>query len=244
MKVRVEGLTKKYGPVAALRDVAFEAEPGRILAILGSNGAGKTTLLRCLGGIAAPGAGRILYDGEEFSRARLDLRRRFFYLPDTPYLLPGLTVIRHAGLVLRLYGADKPGVEERVIGILRDFDLLPLAEARIGTLSRGQAYKAALAALLAVDPEVWMLDEPFASGMDAHGIMAFKRYARNAAERGRTVFYTTQILDIAEAFSDVACILHDGEVRAFGSVAELRARTSGDGEVLEKIFLQLREESS
>jgi ABC-type multidrug transport system ATPase subunit len=240
MRIILEELTKRYGGFEALKDLSLEIKPGQIVALLGPNGAGKTTLLRCLAGIAAADRGRILYDGEPFRRDRIELRRRLFFLPDFPVCLPEKTVIGHIGMSLRLYGADVDGVEERVVQILKDFDLLPMAEMPVGLLSRGQAYKAGLAALLAVDPELWLIDEPFASGMDPFGIQAFKEHARGAAGRVRTILYTTQILDVAERFSDRVCILHEGAVYAFDSVANMKERsTSG---ALEEVFRRLREE--
>ena len=243
MQISLQGLSKRYRSVVALEDVAMEIDPGQVVAVLGPNGAGKTTLLRCLAGIVAPDAGQILYDGERFRRDRLDLRRRFFFQPDFPFVFSDMTVLRHIGMVLRLYEADRDGVEEVVIDLLRNFDMLPLAGVRLGTLSRGQMYKAALVALLAVDPDVWMFDEPFASGMDPRGLTNFRRHALKAAQRGRTVLYTTQILDLAEGFSDRVCIIHQGRIHAFDSVDRLRAQTrEPTGRVLEAIFDELHEE--
>jgi ABC-type multidrug transport system ATPase subunit len=151
------------------------------------------------------------------------------------------STLRHIAMVLHLYGADGDGVEKRVLELLEEFDLLPFCDGPVGKLSRGQLYKAGLTALLAVDPELWLLDEPFASGMDPLGISAFKKHARTAAQRGRTILYTTQILDLAEHFSDRVCLLHHGEVRAFDTLAKLRQQTRGTGGVLEGLFQQLRE---
>ncbi len=94
-------------------------------------------------------------------------------------------------------------------------------------------------ALLAVDPEVWLLDEPFNSGMDAQGIELFQQLCRDAVARGRTILYTTQILDLAERFSDRVCLLHKGQVRAFDSVDNLRLQVRGKDQVLLELFRQL-----
>jgi ABC-2 type transport system ATP-binding protein len=241
VRIELQGLTKRYGAISALDAVSLVIEPGQVVAVLGPNGAGKTTLLRCLSSIAAPDRGEMLFDGEPFRRDRLDLRRRLGFLPDVPFVYPDMTVLRHIGLVLRLYEADAEGVEETVIDLLTELDLLPLAEMRLGTLSRGQSYKAALAALLAADPELLMFDEPFASGMDPRGLTAFRRRARDAAGRGRTVLYTTQILELAESFSDRVMIIHRGKVHAFASVNRLRTELAAKGNVLEEIFSQLHE---
>src|SRR5688572_11012259 len=181
MKIETRGLVKSYGSLRALDRVSLEIEGGQILSLLGPNGAGKSTLLRCLAGLVGPDQGEVYFDDQLFRRDRLDIRRRFYFLPDFPIVFTGESVLRHIGIFVRLYEAEKEGIEERVIQLLSDFDLLPLAHGPMFSLSRGQLYKAALVALLAADPEVWMLDEPFASGMDPHGINAFKRHARDAA---------------------------------------------------------------
>ena len=224
MHCSIRGLTKSYGATIALRDLSLELAPGQIVAILGANGAGKTTLLRCLAGIAGLDAGEIRYDNQPFRRDRLDLRRRFAFLPDTPYYYAEMSVLAHVGMVLRVYGTEPAGIEERIVELLGGLDLLPLAECPLGSLSRGQAYKAALAAVLAVDPELRLLDEPFASGMDPRGLALFREEARSAAARGRTVLYSTQILEVAERFADRICILDAGRIRAFGTMDELRGQ--------------------
>jgi ABC-type multidrug transport system ATPase subunit len=241
VKIKVDRISKRYGSLRALHGVSFEVAPGQIVAVVGPNGAGKTTLLRCLASIVPPDEGKILYDGEPFVRYRTDLRRRLHFLPDTPPMFPTMTVLRHLAMALRLYEADGDGAEERVLELLREFDLLPLAEMTLQLLSRGQSYKAFLTALLAVDPELWLLDEPFASGMDPHGISAFKTRAREATKRGRTIIFTTQLLEVAERFADHMCVLHRGEAVLFESVERLQARLDKEGGALEEIFRQLRE---
>ena len=244
MKIELQEVVKKFKSLRALDSVSMNIEPGQVVVVLGPNGAGKTTLLRCLAAIAAPDEGKILYDGERFTRERLDLRRRFLFLPDFPAVFDEWSPLQHLGMTLRLYGLDGVGIEERVLDLLREFDLLPLANAPFGTLSRGQRYKAALVALLAADREVWLLDEPFASGMDPHGINTFKRHAREATARGRTIIYSTQILDAAERFSDRLCVIHRGQIRAFTPTSELRRDHSTQTSALDDLFKQLRDEEN
>lgn len=241
MKIELRGVLKTYNSARALDRVSLEIEPGQIVSLLGPNGAGKTTLIRCLAGIAAPDKGGVYLDDQEFRRDRMDLRRRLHLLPDAPFLFWDQSVVRNVAIVLRLFEADGPGAEQRVLELLRDFDLLPLALRPVHSLSRGQAYKCGLVSLLAADPEVWLLDEPFASGMDPHGIDAFKRHARAAAGRGRTILYSTQLLDVAERFSDRVCVIHRGEVRAFDRLEDLRERARDKDNVLMELFRELRE---
>jgi ABC-2 type transport system ATP-binding protein len=240
MKIELRAVSKSYGRARALDRASLEIGGGQIVAILGANGAGKTTLLRCLAGIAAPDSGEIIYNDQPFERDNMALRRDVFFLPDMPVVFYEMSVVRHIGMVLRVFEKDEAGIEEKVLQLLKEFDLFTVAENPLNTLSRGQVYKAALAALIAVDPHVWLLDEPFASGMDPHGINTLKRYTRHAVARGSTVIYSTQILEVVEKFSDRVCILHQGEVRAFNSVTLLESAGQGGG--LEDIFQQLREE--
>ena len=175
---------------------------------------------------------------------RMDLRGRFSFLPDFPFVFEDWTLLKHIGMVLRLYQADQPGIEEKIIELLTELEMLPLADCPFNKLSRGQRYKGALVALFAADPEVWMVDEPFASGMDPHGISAFKKRTKEAVSRGRTVIYSTQILDAAERFSDRVCIVYRGSVVAFDSVANLRDPSVASESVLEGMFDLLREEKT
>lgn len=242
MNIELRGVVKSYRSVRALDHVSLEIVPGQIVSLLGPNGAGKTTVLRCLSGIAAPDKGGVYMDEREFRRDQMDLRRRMYFMPDTPFNFWEQSVIRNIAIVLRVFEADGIGVEDCVLELLGEFDLLPLALRPVGSLSRGQSYKAGLVAMIAANREVWLLDEPFASGMDPHGIDAFKREARAAANRGCTVIYSTQLLDIAERFSDRVCVIHKGEIRAFDTLDRLRERARDKDNVLAEMFRQLREE--
>ncbi|HLX71674.1 MAG TPA: ABC transporter ATP-binding protein [Verrucomicrobiae bacterium] len=244
MKIDLRGVLKSYRSVRALDRISLQIVPGQIVSLLGPNGAGKTTLLRCLAGIAALDQGAIYFDDEEFNRDRMELRRRLHILPDFPFLFWDQSILRNIAIILKLFNADGPGSEDKVLKLLGEFDLLPIALRPVNSLSRGQAYKTALVALLAVDPEVWLLDEPFASGMDPTGIEAFKRHARAAAARNRTILYSTQLLDVAERFSDRVCVIHRGEIRAFDTLTNLREKAQDKDNVLEELFRQLREEKS
>lgn len=241
MKIELRNVSKRYGAVPALAGVSCEFDPGQIVAVLGANGAGKTTLLRCLAGVVGPDTGALYFDGEPFRRDRLDLRQRLGFLPDISTVFWEFNTLQHIGMVVRAYGLERAGLEDRILDLLRDLDLLPLAFKTLQELSRGQTYKATLAALLAVDPEVWLLDEPFASGMDPQGSQTLRRYAAEAVRRGRTVLYSTQILEVAERFADRVCVLQNGELRALATLDSLRAQGRAGSSPLEDLFLKLRD---
>lgn len=187
MQISLQGVSKHFGSVAALEPLSLDIVPGEIVAVLGANGAGKSTLLRLLGSILVPTGGAIEMDGRPFGRDAMDLRRKLAFLPEFASVYPDWTPLAHSSMLLRLYEQDDDqSLPQRIVALLREFDLLAVAESSMRTLSRGQMYKAARVALLAVDPELWIHDEPFATGMDSRGLMAFRRHCHEATKRGRT----------------------------------------------------------
>ena len=242
MHVELRSVSKVYGKVRALDRVTLDLPPGRVVAVLGSNGAGKSTLLRVLSGLLHPDDGEVLYDGEHLRLDNLALRRRIFFMPDFPPVFAGESLLANLGLLLRLYEADGPGAPERVVHWMQALDILDLAEKPVEALSRGQWYKAALVALLVTDPELWLLDEPLASGMDPQGLAVLRAEVRHAAARGRTVLFTTQILEAAERLADVACVFQRGSLRLATSMADLRrASASGTDGVIDALLQGLRD---
>lgn len=213
MNLRLEGLSKGFGPRRVLAGVSLTIPAGAVTAVLGMNGAGKTTLLRCLSGLSSGDCGGVFIDGEELRMGRLDLRRRLMFLPDFPPAFPGADVLENVAAHLRFWEADRPGVEDKVAAWLEAMGMLAEAGRSVQGLSRGQGYKAALLALLAVDPELWILDEPMASGMDPRGLAVFRREAAAAAARGASVVYSTQIPELAAAFADTVLLIAGGKVR-------------------------------
>lgn len=236
MNLRAENLVKRYGWVSALAGVSLEFAPGQIVAVLGPNGAGKTTLLNALAGLIQVDEGRVIMDREAYTPARGDLRRCLAVLPDIPPVPANWTALRLIGTMLKLYETPSAGLDERVVALLERLDLLGVARWHFRQLSRGQSYKAVLAAFLAADPEVWLVDEPFASGMDPRGLNCFKQYAREAVTRGRTIVYTTQIIEVAEQFADRICVLDRGQLKAFDVPAKLHEQSG-----LEALVTQLQD---
>lgn len=230
MNVEVREVSRSFGALRVLEAISLRIEPGTVTAVLGTNGAGKTTLLRLLGGALRPTKGEVCYDGEVLTRARLDLRRRVMYVADMPLVLRESPLISWIGTCLRVYHVDRPGLEAAVSRVLDDLGLGSLAGMPLATLSRGQLYKAALASLIAVDPDLWLLDEPFASGMDPAALAVLGEAVRLAAARGRTVVLGTQMLALVGRLADQAVVLRNGGVVIHGGVQELTA----DGEGLEE----------
>jgi ABC-2 type transport system ATP-binding protein len=225
MHISLKGVSKRFSSVEALAPLSLEIAPGEIVAVLGANGAGKSTLLRLLGGILIPTRGTIEMDGHVFGREEMDLRRRLAFLPEFAPVYPSWTPLQHIAMLLRLYEKDQdPSLPQRIVELLRELDLLAVSESPMNTLSRGQMYKAALAGLLAVDPDLWILDEPFATGMDSRGLSAFRRHCQEASKRGRTILYSTQLVEVVESLATRVCVINKGRLAAWESLSSLRTR--------------------
>lgn len=223
MQISLKCVNKRFGSVDALAPLSLEVASGEIVAVLGANGAGKSTLLRLLGGILVPTAGVIEMDGRLFGRDAMDLRRRLAFLPEFAPVYPDWTPLAHISMLLRLYEKEEDKtLPQTIVALLREFDLLAVAESSMRTLSRGQMYKAALVALLAVDPELWILDEPFATGMDSRGLNAFRRHCQKAVQRGRTILYSTQLVEVVESLATRVCVVNKGRLVAWESLHDLK----------------------
>lgn len=228
MKIAAEEAGKRFRSLWALRQVSTTLPSGSVTAVIGPNGAGKTTWLRLLAGVMFPTEGRITFDGRAFDRRDIPFRRQLFFLPDLLPAAGNFSPLRHAAMVFNLYGIDPEEVRAPLMELYKDFDLLSRLDSPLGQLSRGQVYKAVLAPLLLTRARLWLVDEPFAAGMDPEGMMVFREKARAAARDGCTVVFTTQILEIAEDFADSIMILHQGKLVDTATPADLAAR-SGHG---------------
>lgn len=144
-------------------------------------------------------------------------------------------------MLLRAYGREASVCDSEVVEVLKELDLLEHCASTVDVLSRGQRYKTALAALLLVRPELWLLDEPFASGMDPRGMQALKRHARRAAAAGACVVFSTQIVEIAERFCDLLLVLDRGRSSQRFDAEQLRAMPHDGPESLGERLSAFRE---
>jgi ABC-type multidrug transport system ATPase subunit len=243
MRIELDDITKRFGRTTALDAVKLDIEPGSIVVVLGENGAGKSTLLRILGALCVPGSGTVRYDGERFDRERLDQRRRLLFTSDVPVLFHDQTIVRNVATFLHLYGRELAGRESEIAQLMEQCRIAGLSRKIAGTLSRGQFWKVALACVAAVRPELWLVDEPFASGMDAMGLGTFRRLARSLADQEGTVIYTTQMVELAAEFSDRVCVLREGRVVLWERSDVVRQMLKDNADGAEAVLRGLRKES-
>jgi ABC-2 type transport system ATP-binding protein len=213
--LEVRGLTKRFGPVAAVQDLSFAVQPGRVTGFLGPNGAGKTTTLRCLLGLVTPTSGTATIGGQRY----VDLPHP---LGEVGALLEASSF--HAGRTARdslRIAALPAGVgERRVDAVLELVGLTPAARRRVGEFSLGMRQRLGLAQALLADPAVLVLDEP-ANGLDPEGIVWLRGFLRALAAEGRTVLVSSHVLsEVQQTVDDVVIVARGRLVRA-GTLEEL-----------------------
>ena len=217
--IEVEGLTKDYGTVVAVRDVTFSVGRGEVVGFLGPNGAGKSTTLRILAGFLGASSGRVRIDGKDISEDSLGARASLGYMPEASPLYPELRVREYLDFRARLKRvprAKRRGAVERAMERAR---LVDVSETTIGHLSKGYRQRVGLADALVADPPLLILDEPTA-GLDPNQVREVRSLIKQLAQE-HTVLLSTHILSEVEATCQRALVIDRGRLVAQGTLAEL-----------------------
>ena len=216
--VELEGVTKRYGAKDAVRDLSFSIERGAICGFLGPNGAGKTTTIRMLLGLVAPTRGRVLVLGSSKVRKARD---RVGFLPEERGLYKRMTPVEAVAFFASLKGVRTKEGRRRAVELLEAQGLGEVLHKKIKTLSKGMAQKVQLAAAIAHEPDLLILDEPF-SGLDPVNQEALEAIIQGMAARGATVMFSTHVMQHAERLCSRVILLARGEKVFDGSVLEAK----------------------
>ena len=212
----IEHLTKRYGGAAAVEDLSFTVEPGRVTGFLGPNGAGKSTTMKVLLGLADPDEGQATIGGAAYRRLP-DPARRVGALIEPGAFHPARTGRNHLRVLADVIGVGGTRIDE-VLGMV---DLTDAADRAVGGYSMGMQQRLGLAAALLGDPPVLVLDEP-ANGLDPQGIRWLRGLLRQRAADGATVFVSSHLLAEVEQLADELIVLDRGRLVTAGSMAALQ----------------------
>ena len=236
--IATANLTKRFGKLTAVDGLTMEIEAGELFGFLGPNGAGKTTTINMLTGLIRPTSGAATICGYDVQTQAMQVKAITGLMPDTPHLYEHLTGRQFIRLIADLYEVDPRQSERRMEELLEAFDLSGAGGDLIKSYSYGMQKKLLLTAVLVHEPRVLFLDEP-TSGLDPKSARTAKQILRALCERGRTVFMTTHILEIAERVCDRIGIINAGKLVAVGAVDDLRQGKTTADMSLEDIFLDL-----
>ncbi|HNW85534.1 MAG TPA: ABC transporter ATP-binding protein [Candidatus Limiplasma sp.] len=209
--IEVQGVSKRYGSVEALKNISLKAPKGKVLGLLGQNGAGKTTLLNIMTGYLAPTAGRVLIDGRDPLLEPEIAKRELGYLPEHPPLYDEMTVEEYLHFVAALRLVTQRAIPAHVNEIILKTGLTEMRERLLGHLSKGYRQRVGLAQALCGDPDVLILDEPTV-GLDPKQITEIRNLIRKLSV-GRTIIFSSHILSEVRQLCDHVVILHRGEVK-------------------------------
>jgi len=235
--VELRGVTKKFGDKTALDDVTWSVPAGQICGLLGPNGAGKTTMFRLLMGILKASSGELRILGKDGFDDRVVLKRDMGFLPDEPVFYSYLSGREILQLSAGMHGLDADAAMQRLDPLIKRLQLAEALDRFADDYSRGMKKKLGLLLALLHEPRLLILDEP-TNGLDVESTRLFFDLMREISAAGRTVLFSTHLMDQVERLCSHAAIINHGRLAANGTLAELREKF-GAGRSLEDVFVEI-----
>lgn len=238
--IELINVSKSYnGTVMAVDDLSLAVPEGQIVGFLGPNGAGKTTTIKMISGILNADSGRILINGIDVRERPLEAKRQFGFVPDSPDMFLRLRGMEYLNFIGDIYRVPGDVRAKRLAELAEVFEMEAALNDQIQSYSHGMRQKIIIMGVLIHDPSVWILDEPM-TGLDPRSSFTLKEMMKSHASAGKTVFFSTHVLEVAEKLCDRVAIINKGKLLFFGTMEEMRAHFSSS-DSLEKIFLELTE---
>ncbi len=221
--IQIREFCKCYGNEKAVDHLSVEVLPGQVLGLIGRNGAGKTTTLRTLTGIIPATSGSVSIAGYEVNKNPIEAKQRTAYVPDDPQLFNDLTVEQHLQFTASVY--EVTDFSDKMNGLLDRFELTEKRHSPASGLSRGMRQKLAICCAYLHDPDALLLDEPM-TGLDPPGIRNLKQSIKERARQGTAVIISSHLLAMVEDICTHVLIIDRGQMKFYGSLAEIKAQLS------------------
>jgi ABC-2 type transport system ATP-binding protein len=232
----IKDLKKNYGPKGVLNGVSLQVKRGEVIGYIGPNGAGKSTTVKLMLGIEDDYSGEIKIFGHDISDGNIEYKRKIGYVPEIAEVYDNLTGHEYLTFVCELYGLEFELADYKAKSLMDLFGVGEVYHSRIASYSKGMRQKLLIISSLLHNPELLFFDEPI-NGLDANSVMIFKEIMTQLAAQGKTIFYSSHIMDVVEKISSRIILLHDGKIAADGTFEELKEQNTEGS--LEQIFNQL-----
>ena len=233
--IEIKNVKKKYGNKKALDNVSFNVNEGEIFAFIGHNGAGKTTLIKAITGIHDFDEGDILINGKSIKEDAIECKNDMAFVPDNPELYENMTAINFINFICDMYEVSLEERKKNIDKYAKMFEMEDKLGDTIKSFSHGMKQKIAIIAALSHDPKILIMDEPFV-GLDPKAVFDIKEVMHEMVKDGKTIFFSTHILDVDEKLCSRVAIIKNGKLIKVGSMKDIKGDKS-----LENVFLELEE---
>lgn len=239
--LKIENLTGGYVNIPVLKNISFEVNDGELVGLIGLNGAGKSTTINEIIGLLTPYQGQITLDGLTLANNQADYCKKIGFIPETPSLYEELTLREHLETVAMAYDLEFEAAMARAKELLKLFRLSDKLDWFPINFSKGMKQKVMIICAFMVNPSLFIVDEPFL-GLDPLAISDLTDLLAQEKAKGKAILMSTHVLDAAEKMCDRFVILHHGQVRAVGNLAELREVFGQEDASLNDIYIALTKE--
>src|SRR6056297_2081301 len=235
--ISIHDFSKSYSKeMFAMKKINLNIKDGEVFGFLGPNGAGKSTTIKSIVGLLNPTKGTIRVNGFDITKQSVQAKSQIGYVPDEAVLMGKLKGIEYLNFIADMYQVDNQLRRERIARLSEAFKLTSALTQTIDTYSPGMRQKISLMAALLHNPPVWILDEPIV-GLDPESAFRLKKMMKSHSEKGKTVFFSTHVMEIVEKICDRVAIISKGELLFAGTVEELK-KNRGDS-TMEEVFLEV-----
>ncbi|MEH7235620.1 ABC transporter ATP-binding protein [Bacillus sp. JJ1562] len=234
--VEITNLQKSYGSKHVLQGVSITVNKGEIIGYIGPNGAGKSTTVKIILGIEEDYQGEVKIFGQSILDNNMEYKQNIGYVPEVADVYDSLTGQEYLTFIGELYGLNYDLADYKAKNLMELFGIGEVYHSRIASYSKGMRQKLLIISSLLHNPELLFFDEPI-NGLDANSVMIFKEIMSQLAQQGKTIFYSSHIMDVVEKISSRIILLHDGKIAADGTFEELKEHNKEGS--LEGIFNQL-----
>lgn len=235
--IEIKNITKVYGgKTKAVDNLSLSVPKGEIVGFIGPNGAGKTTTIHMMTGVLSPDEGQILMNGKDIVKEPLEAKKQFGIVPDNADIFLRLKGIEYLNLMGDIYEVAPNDRKTRIENMAKTFAMEHALNDKILSYSHGMRQKIVIMGTLLSDPDIWILDEPM-TGLDPQSSFSLKQMMKQHAAKGKTVFFSTHVLEVAEKLCDEVAIINKGKIIFFGTLDALKAKYNTT-DSLEDIFLE------
>jgi ABC-2 type transport system ATP-binding protein len=234
--VGIQNLKKSYNKKQVLHGINLDIKSGQIIGYIGPNGAGKSTTIKILCGIIAEYEGDVTIFGNDLKTHSFEIKQKLGFIPENAVLYESLTPMEFMEFIGEIRSLNPEHTREKAEALMKIFEMHPHINQRISTFSKGMRQKVLICSSLLHNPDLIFMDEPL-SGLDANSVIMVKEMLIHLSREGKTIFYSSHLMDVVEKISDRIILIDQGKVIADGSFEELNKLNNDEN--LEKMFTRL-----